>query len=143
MQKEALKSAKDQTLVVETALATANSSLGAVVADKEKSLAVAKLELEKVRAGRLDAEAKAVEAYQEAFVDTPEYQDLVQRLMTISGEQLVERIMETHLEWDIFFIREAPAEAPASKVVPDDNHDRAKGQATPLVTEEGPSCADP
>ncbi|KAL2533465.1 hypothetical protein Adt_06816 [Abeliophyllum distichum] len=101
--------------------------------DKEKSLTVAKLELEKVMVERADAEAETVEAYQDAFVDTPEYQDLAQRLMTVGGEQLVERIMETHPEWDTFFLREASAEAHASKAVPIDNYDE----------DEGSSCADP
>ncbi|KAL2531332.1 hypothetical protein Adt_04683 [Abeliophyllum distichum] len=86
---EAQKLAEDRTLVAETALAITNSSIEATVADKVKSLAMAKLELERVRAERADAEAKIVEAYQDAFVDTPEYQDLVQRLMTIGREQLV------------------------------------------------------
>ncbi|KAL2462365.1 Plus3 domain-containing protein [Abeliophyllum distichum] len=55
---EAQKSAENRTLVAETVLAIANSSLEVTVADNEKSLAVAKLELEKVRAERADAEAK-------------------------------------------------------------------------------------
>ncbi|KAL2513250.1 hypothetical protein Adt_18850 [Abeliophyllum distichum] len=129
----AQKSAKDRTLVAETALTDANSSLEVTVADNEKSLTATKLELEKVRAERADAEAKTVEAYQDAFVDTPEYQDLAHRLMTVGEEQLVERIMEAHPKWDISFLREAPAEAHASEVDPGDNRDR----------DEGLSCADP
>ncbi|KAL2462278.1 Uncharacterized protein Adt_45698 [Abeliophyllum distichum] len=125
--KEAQKLVKDQTLVAETTLATVNNSLEAAVADKEKSLATVKIVLERVRVEQADAEAKTVEAYQEVFVDTTEYQDLVQRLMTIGREQLVERIIETYLEWDISFLREAPV----SKAVPGDNHDGAEGQATP------------
>ncbi|KAL2532750.1 hypothetical protein Adt_06101 [Abeliophyllum distichum] len=70
-----------------------------------------KLELEKIKAERADAEARTVEAYQDAFVDTPEYQDLTQHMMTVGGEQLVERIMEAHPEWDLSFLREAPAKA--------------------------------
>ncbi|KAL2474559.1 Uncharacterized protein Adt_35295 [Abeliophyllum distichum] len=122
--KEALKLAKDRTLVAETVIATANSSLGVVVADKKKSLATVKLELEKVRAERKNAEAKAVEAYQDVFMDTPEYQDLAQRLMTIGKEQLVEWIMETHPEYDISFLRKAPTEAPVPEAIPDDNPDK-------------------
>ncbi|KAL2498250.1 Plus3 domain-containing protein [Abeliophyllum distichum] len=106
---EAQKLAEDRTLVAETVLATANSSLEVAIVDNEKSLAAAKLELEKVRAERPDAEAKAVEAYQNVFMYTLEYQDLTQRLMTVGGEQLVERIMEVHPEWDISFLREALA----------------------------------
>ncbi|KAL2517058.1 hypothetical protein Adt_13305 [Abeliophyllum distichum] len=118
--KEAQKLAEDRALAAETALAAVNISLEAAVADNERSLAAKKLELEKVRAERADAEAKAVEAYQDVFVDTPEYQDLAQRLMTVGGEQLVERIMEAHPEWDISFLREAPTEAHTSEADPSD-----------------------
>ncbi|KAL2542356.1 hypothetical protein Adt_03334 [Abeliophyllum distichum] len=111
--------------------------------DKEKSLATVKLELEKVKVERADVEAKVVEVYQDAFVDMPEYQDLAKRLMTICRVQLMKRIMETHPEWDIFFLHEAPVKAPAFEAVLDDNRDGAEGQATPLITEEGPSCPDP
>ncbi|KAL2486226.1 hypothetical protein Adt_30982 [Abeliophyllum distichum] len=83
------KHAEDQTLAAETALAATNSSLEVTAADNEKSLTATKLELEKVKVERADAEAKAVEAYQDAFVDTPEYKDLAQCLMTVGGEQLV------------------------------------------------------
>ncbi|KAL2512951.1 hypothetical protein Adt_18551 [Abeliophyllum distichum] len=130
---EAQKVAEDRTLMAETVLAAANSSLEAAVADNERSFAAAKLELEKVRAERADAEGKAVEAYQYAFVDTPEYQDLTQRLMTVGGKQLVEQIMEAHPEWDISFLREALADAHASDAVSIDNRDG----------DEGPSCVDP
>ncbi|KAL2466235.1 hypothetical protein Adt_42086 [Abeliophyllum distichum] len=97
--KDCLKQARDHRRAAEAS----QNSLEAVAADNERSLAMVKLELEKVRAERV--EAKAVEAYQDAFVDTPEYQDLTQRLMTVGGEQLVERIMEAHPEWDLSFLR--------------------------------------
>ncbi|KAL2526683.1 hypothetical protein Adt_11737 [Abeliophyllum distichum] len=129
--------------MADTALATANSNLEVVIMEKEKSLATAKQELERVRTERANAEAKVVEAYQDTFVDTPECQDLAQRLMTIGGEQLVERIMETHLEWDISFLRQAPTKVPASEAVPDDKRDGAEDQTSPLIVEEGPPCADP
>ncbi|KAL2458536.1 hypothetical protein Adt_45866 [Abeliophyllum distichum] len=83
---EAQKLAEDQNLTVETALATVNSSLETVITEKEKLLTAAKQELERVRDERADAEAKPVEVYHNAFVDTPEYQDLAQRLTTIGGE---------------------------------------------------------
>ncbi|KAL2533392.1 hypothetical protein Adt_06743 [Abeliophyllum distichum] len=142
---EAQKLAKDQILTAETVLATANSSLEVVIVEKEKSLAAAKQELERVRTEQADAdaEAKVVEAYQDVFVDMPEYQDLAQRLMTICGEQLVEHIMETHPEWDISFLRQAPTEVSTSKAVPGDKCDEAEDQTTPLVVEEGLQCADP
>ncbi|KAL2497251.1 hypothetical protein Adt_22801 [Abeliophyllum distichum] len=110
------KLAEKRTLVVETAVATANNNLEAVAAEKDKML--------------------------DAFVDTPEYQDLAQRLMTIGGEQLVKRIMETHPEWDISFLRQASIEVPSFEVVPSDEHDGVKDQTTPLVVEEGPQCAN-
>ncbi|KAL2505795.1 Uncharacterized protein Adt_21416 [Abeliophyllum distichum] len=129
--KECLK--QDGTVVAETVLATANSSLEATAADNERSLTATKLELEKIKVERADAKARAVEAYQEAFVDTPKYQDLAQCLMTVGEEQLVEQIMEAHLEWDLSFLREAPVEAHMSEADPDD----IRGG------DEGPSCADP
>ncbi|KAL2491957.1 hypothetical protein Adt_27585 [Abeliophyllum distichum] len=122
----AQKLAEDGTLTAETALATANSILEASVVEKETSLAAVKQELERVRAER---------------GDTPDYQDFAQLLMTIGREQLVEGIMETHPEWDISFLRQAPTEAPSSEAVLGDNCDGAEGQTTPLVTEEGPQCA--
>ncbi|KAL2532924.1 hypothetical protein Adt_06275 [Abeliophyllum distichum] len=89
--KECLKQAWDQRRAAEASQKPdANSSLEVAAADNERSLTATKLELEKVKAERADVEAKAVEAYQDAFVDTPEYQDLAQRLMTVGGEQLVE-----------------------------------------------------
>ncbi|KAL2471446.1 hypothetical protein Adt_39582 [Abeliophyllum distichum] len=130
---EAQKLAKDRTLAIETALAAANSSLEATVADNERSLFAMRLEWEKIKAKRADAEARAMEAYQDAFVDTLEYQDHAQRLMTMGREQLVERIMEAHPEWDLSFLREASAEAYVSEAGPGDA----------LGGDEGPSCADP
>ncbi|KAL2485820.1 hypothetical protein Adt_30576 [Abeliophyllum distichum] len=82
---------------------------------------------------RANVEAKAVEVYQDAFVDTPEYQDLTQRLMTVDGEQLVERITEAYPEWDLSFLREAPTETHTSEADPGDTRGG----------DEGPSCADP
>ncbi|KAL2506237.1 hypothetical protein Adt_21858 [Abeliophyllum distichum] len=140
---ESQKLVVDRTLAAEIALATVNSSLEAATVKKKKSLVETKLELERVKAERTNTEAKVVEAYQDTFVDTPEYQDLLQRLMTIGGEQLVERIMETQPKWDISFLRQAPIEAPTSAAASADNRDGAEGQTTPLFVEEGPQCADP
>ncbi|KAL2472007.1 hypothetical protein Adt_40143 [Abeliophyllum distichum] len=130
---EAQKFAEDRILVAETAIAATNSSLEAATADNERSLAATKLELEKVTVERANAKVKTVEAYQDTFVDTPEYQDLTQRLMTMGEEQLVERIMEAHSEWDLSLLREAPAEAHTSEADPGD----IRGG------DEGLSCADP
>ncbi|KAL2505252.1 Uncharacterized protein Adt_20873 [Abeliophyllum distichum] len=96
--KEAQKLVEDRTLAAETALAATNSSSKAVATDNERSLSAMRLELEKIKAERADAEVGAVDAYQDAFVDTPEYQDLEQYLMTVGGEQLVERIRPGY-EW--------------------------------------------
>ncbi|KAL2491999.1 hypothetical protein Adt_27627 [Abeliophyllum distichum] len=134
--KECLKQAWNQRRAAEASQKRANeaqNSLEAASVDNERSFATVKLELEKVKAERADVEAKAVEAYREAFIDTPEYQDLAQRLMTVDGEQLVERIMEAHPEWDLSFLREAPAEAHTSKAGLGDTHGR----------DEGPFCVDP
>ncbi|KAL2526232.1 hypothetical protein Adt_11286 [Abeliophyllum distichum] len=130
---EAQKLTEDRTLAAETALAAANSSSEATAVDNERSLSAMRLELEKIKVERADAEAKAVEAYQDAFVNTPEYQDLAQRLLTVVGEQLVERIVEAHPEWGLSFLREAPAEARVSEA----------GLGDALGRDEGPSCADP
>ncbi|KAL2505558.1 Plus3 domain-containing protein [Abeliophyllum distichum] len=130
---EVQKLAEDRTLAAKTLLATTNSSLEAADADNERSLSATKLELDKIKAERVDVEARVVEAYQDAFVDTSEYQDLAQRLMTVGKEQLVERIMEAHPEWDLSFLHEAPAEAHVSEANPGDT----RGD------DEGPSCADP
>ncbi|KAL2526151.1 hypothetical protein Adt_11205 [Abeliophyllum distichum] len=130
---EAQKLAEDRTLAAETTLVAANNSLEAAAVDNERSLSATKLELEEIKAERADAEARAVEAYQDAFVDTPEYQDLAQRLMTVGGEQLVERIMDAHLEWDLSFLREAPIEAHVFEADPGNTRGG----------DEGPSCADP
>ncbi|KAL2526421.1 hypothetical protein Adt_11475 [Abeliophyllum distichum] len=127
------KLAEETQKLAEIALTAANSSLEAVDADNKRSLAAVKLEFEKVRAERADAMAKAVDAYQDAVVDTPEYQDLAQCLMTVGRKQLVERIMEAHPEWDLSFLREAPTEAHTSEANPGDTH----------CGDEGPYCADP
>ncbi|KAL2480298.1 hypothetical protein Adt_33264 [Abeliophyllum distichum] len=70
---EAQKLAEDRTLAAETTLAAANGSLEAAAVDNERSLIATKLELEKIKAERADTKARAVEAYQDVFVDTPEY----------------------------------------------------------------------
>ncbi|KAL2518039.1 putative abhydrolase domain-containing protein [Abeliophyllum distichum] len=130
---EAQKLVEDRTLAAETTLAAANSSLEAAAADNERSLTATKLDLEKIKAEQVDAEARAVNAYQDAFVDMPEYQDLAQCLMTVGGEQLVERIMEAHPEWDLSFLRKAPAEVHVSEASLGDI----------CGGDKGPSCADP
>lgn len=44
--------------------------------ENEKLLEAARQEVERVNTERADVEARAVKAYQDAFVDTPKYQDL-------------------------------------------------------------------
>ncbi|KAL2475569.1 Uncharacterized protein Adt_36305 [Abeliophyllum distichum] len=110
---DAQKLAEERTLAAETAVATANNSLEAVAAEKDKLLVSARQE------------------------------DLAQCLMTIGGEQLVERIMETHPEWEIFFLRQAPTDVPSSEAIPGDERDGVEDQTTLLVVKEGPQCVDP
>ncbi|KAL2461761.1 Plus3 domain-containing protein [Abeliophyllum distichum] len=129
---EAQKLAEDRTLAAETVLAAANSSLKAVAADNERSLSVTKLELEKIKTERADAEARAVEAYQDAFVDTPEYQDLAQYRMTVGGAAGGANHGSPSGVGSLFF-REAPVEAHVSEADPGDSR---RG-------DEGLSCADP
>ncbi|KAL2505109.1 Uncharacterized protein Adt_20730 [Abeliophyllum distichum] len=134
--KECLKQVRDQMRAAEASqkrAEEAQNSLEVAVANNERSLTATKLELEKIKAERAVAEARAMEAYQDAFVDTSEYQDLAQRLMTVGGKQLVERIIEAHPEWDLSFLREAPIEVHVSEA---DLSDIRGG-------DEGPSCADP
>ncbi|KAL2466029.1 hypothetical protein Adt_41880 [Abeliophyllum distichum] len=68
--KRALQFKLDSVMAKEADL---KRSLEAITAEKDKFLVSAREEVEKVKAERADAEAKAVEAYQDAFVDTPEY----------------------------------------------------------------------
>ncbi|KAL2492546.1 hypothetical protein Adt_28174 [Abeliophyllum distichum] len=114
------KLAKDQTLMAETTLATANSSLEAAVVKKEKSLATAKLELERVRAEQAEAKADAKAG---------------SSWWTGSWKPIQSGIFS--------FFAKLPTEAPASKAVLGDNRDGAEGQTTPLAVEESPQCADP
>ncbi|KAL2471771.1 hypothetical protein Adt_39907 [Abeliophyllum distichum] len=136
----AQKLAEDRILATETALAATNSRSEAAAADNKRSLSAMRLELAKIKAERADAEARAVEAYQDAFVDTPEYQDLAQCLMTVGGEQLVERIMEAHPEWDLSFLREAPTEAHVSEVGPGDALGETKALLVPILEEAAGQC---
>ncbi|KAL2474791.1 hypothetical protein Adt_35527 [Abeliophyllum distichum] len=104
-------------------MATANSTLNAMVVKKEKLLAKAKEEIERVKTDHADVEAKVVAAYHDGFEDTSKYKDLAHHFMTAGGEQLVERITETHLEWYISFLR---------------SQDVGEAQILTPTTEEGP-----
>ncbi|KAL2517603.1 Uncharacterized protein Adt_13850 [Abeliophyllum distichum] len=108
---EAQKLVEDRAFAAETALATANSVLEALAIEKERLLAEAREEMERLNADRAEAEAKAVAAYQEGSGDTPEYQDLAHHFMTTGREQLVKRISEVHPKWDLSFLRHPPGEA--------------------------------
>ncbi|KAL2474540.1 hypothetical protein Adt_35276 [Abeliophyllum distichum] len=85
-----------------------------MVAEKDKLLTGVKEEIERVKANRLDAEARTAAAYQDGFKDTPEHKDRAHHFMTASEEQLVERITKIHPEWDILFLRHSPDEVPSS-----------------------------
>ncbi|KAL2490959.1 hypothetical protein Adt_26587 [Abeliophyllum distichum] len=70
----------------------------AMVAEKDKLLAKVKEEVGRVKVDCADAEARTVTAYQDGFEDMPEYKDLAHHFMKAGGEQLVERIAESHSE---------------------------------------------
>ncbi|KAL2542700.1 hypothetical protein Adt_03678 [Abeliophyllum distichum] len=89
---------KDRAFAAETAVAIANSNLEAVIVEKDKQLAEAREEVEKVEVERADAAERVLLAYKEKFENTHEYMELTHRFMTAGGEQLVERIGETHPE---------------------------------------------
>ncbi|KAL2518591.1 Uncharacterized protein Adt_14838 [Abeliophyllum distichum] len=93
--------AKERAFAAETTVATANSTFEAMVAKKYKLLAEAKEKIERVRADHADvdgeAEARIVAVYHDRFEDMLEYKDLAHHFMTACREQLVERIVETHL----------------------------------------------
>ncbi|KAL2491901.1 hypothetical protein Adt_27529 [Abeliophyllum distichum] len=91
-------------------MATANSTLEAMVAKKDKMLAEVKEEIERVNVDRTDVEARTVAAYQQGFEGTSEYKDLAHHFMTSDGEQFIERIAKTHPEWDILFLRHSSGE---------------------------------
>ncbi|KAL2532296.1 hypothetical protein Adt_05647 [Abeliophyllum distichum] len=99
------KLAKERVFAAETAMATANSTLEAMVAEKDKLLIEVKEEIERVKTDRVDAKAQAVAAYQDGFESTSEYKDLAHHFMTAGEGQLVERIAKTYPEWDILFLR--------------------------------------
>ncbi|KAL2526665.1 hypothetical protein Adt_11719 [Abeliophyllum distichum] len=94
----------------EVEIKATKDTLEAIVVEKDKLLTEVKEEIERVKADREDAEARTVVVYQDGFKDTPEYKDLAHHFMTAGGEQLVERIVETHPEWDILFLRYSPDE---------------------------------
>ncbi|KAL2527230.1 hypothetical protein Adt_12284 [Abeliophyllum distichum] len=89
------------------------NNLEAVVAEKDKQLAKAREEVEKVRIEHDEAEVRTVLAYKEEFPNTPEYLQLAHLFMMAGGDQLVEKIGETHPEWVISFLRYASDGFPA------------------------------
>ncbi|KAL2471477.1 hypothetical protein Adt_39613 [Abeliophyllum distichum] len=120
-----------------------------MVAKKDKLMVVAKEEVDRVKTV-VDVEARAVAAYQDRFDDTFEYKDLAHHFMTTYREQLVERIVETHLEYDISFFRHPPNDLFASednviaKVSSTVDLQGTCGAQTLLLTiGKGPQCADP
>ncbi|KAL2518251.1 hypothetical protein Adt_14498 [Abeliophyllum distichum] len=141
---EAQKLADDRAFAAKTALATANSALEALATENERLLAEAREEMERLKVDRAEAEAKAITAYQEAFGDTPEYQDLAHHFMTMGGEQLVERIGEVHPKWDLSFLRHPPSKASTfvEPLVFGEDPVVSKDLGTPPPNEVGPQCAD-
>ncbi|KAL2461855.1 hypothetical protein Adt_45275 [Abeliophyllum distichum] len=148
--KEAQKLVDERAFAAETIVATANRNFEAMVAEKDRLLTEVKKEIERVKADRADAEVRAVTAYHEGFKDTPEYKDLAHHFMMAGGEQLVKRIVDTHLKWDISFLRHPPNDLPASEdhtvdEVLSSGEPQGTGEAQNFLstTREGPQCADP
>ncbi|KAL2461583.1 hypothetical protein Adt_45003 [Abeliophyllum distichum] len=146
----AQKLVKDRTFAVETAVSLANSSFKAMVAEKDKQLAEAREEMEKVKAKRAKAEVKAVMSFKEEFSNMPEFLRLANLFMTAGGEQLVKRIGECHLEWDILFLRHAPADLLAQRILQPlkffpstDTQAECEAHTTRPIIEECPQCAIP
>ncbi|KAL2541346.1 hypothetical protein Adt_02324 [Abeliophyllum distichum] len=136
---EAQKLAEERAFAAETAMATANSILEAMIVEKDKLLAEVKEEIERVNADRVDAKARVVAVYQDGFEATSAYKNLVYYFMTAGGEQLIERIAETHPEWDILFLRDFPGEITTSVEL----QDVGEAQILAPTTREGPQCTDP
>ncbi|KAL2512997.1 hypothetical protein Adt_18597 [Abeliophyllum distichum] len=105
-----------------------------MVAEKDKLLADANEEIERVKVDYVDAEARVVVVYQDGFKDTSEYKDFAHHFMTASGEQLVEKIAESYPEWDISFLRHPPNKV-CSTAKP---RDMCEAQTLLLTTGEGP-----
>ncbi|KAL2526880.1 hypothetical protein Adt_11934 [Abeliophyllum distichum] len=120
-----------------------------MVVEKDKLLAKAKEDVERVKVDRADANVRAVAAYHDGFEDMSEYKDLAHHFMTAGGEQLVKKIMETHPEWVISFLKDPPDDLSASEdhVVVEvlssaEPQDIGEAQTLILTTGEGPQCAD-
>ncbi|KAL2542654.1 hypothetical protein Adt_03632 [Abeliophyllum distichum] len=86
-----------------------------MVAERDKQLVMAKEDVERVKVDRADAEARTVMVYHEEFEIMSEYIELAHKFMTADGHQLVERIGETHPEWDLSFLRYPPDDLPTSE----------------------------
>ncbi|KAL2506000.1 hypothetical protein Adt_21621 [Abeliophyllum distichum] len=73
-------------LLAKIAAATVNSTLEAVVVEKDSLLAEVKEEIERIKADHVDAYARAGTAYQDGFEGTPEYKDLAHHFMPAKGK---------------------------------------------------------
>ncbi|KAL2542674.1 hypothetical protein Adt_03652 [Abeliophyllum distichum] len=128
----------------------ANRNFEAMVAKRDKQLVKAKEDVERVKVDRADAEARAVMVYHEEFESMSEYMELAHKFMMTDGHQLVERIGETHPEWDISFLRYPPDDLPASedpataKIFSTvDSQDTGEAQTILSTIGERLHCADP
>ncbi|KAL2505977.1 hypothetical protein Adt_21598 [Abeliophyllum distichum] len=83
---EAQKLAKERAFACKIAAATVNSTLEAVVVEKDSLLAEVKEEIERIKADHVDAYARAGTAYQDGFEGTPEYKDLAHHFMPAKGK---------------------------------------------------------
>ncbi|KAL2487193.1 hypothetical protein Adt_31949 [Abeliophyllum distichum] len=93
-----------------------------------------KEKVKRVKTDRIDAKARAVAAYHDRFEDMSKYKDLSHHFMTAGREQLVERIVETHPEWDISFLRDSTGEVTTSVEI----QDIGESQTLVPTTGEGP-----
>ncbi|KAL2512835.1 hypothetical protein Adt_18435 [Abeliophyllum distichum] len=121
-----------------------------MVAKKDRQLAEARRELEKMKEELAEAEVRTVTSYKNEFSNTLEYLYLTNRFMVANIEQLIERIREVHLEWDLSFIMSTPAdtstlESSVATKVSSPTELQAKGKAhiPPPTVEEDPRCTSP
>ncbi|KAL2480123.1 hypothetical protein Adt_33089 [Abeliophyllum distichum] len=88
--------AEDRAFMAKTTIAIVKINLEAMIAEKDKQLAEAIEEMDKVRVERVDAKERVVLAYKEELSNTPHVFAARPSFMTASGQQLVKRIRKTH-----------------------------------------------
>ncbi|KAL2505076.1 hypothetical protein Adt_20697 [Abeliophyllum distichum] len=137
--KECLKQARDQKRVVEASQKCA---------EEAQKLAEEKAFATKTAVATVNSNFKAVVVEKDKLL--VEVKEEVERVKTDGREQLVKKIAETHLEWDISFLRHFSDDLSASE---DHAVDRVLSSAEPQgigevqtslsTLGEGQQCADP